>query len=398
MNQKYFALICVVLMNMLGFMSTDIHLPALCTIQKDLETSILGAQSIFIVAVAVSTISPLMWGPLSDRLGRRPAILWASVLMIVGQIACAVAINIEQMICFRIIQYIGTGAVLTFAVATICDLYSGVRRTQMLGFLEMSIPIGLMIAPILGGYIVTFAHWRVNFVILSVLDLIVLVVFYFFAPETKLPESQQPQETASFRTQVRAVIKDSVFMRYAFIYSLVNAVFFIFISNFHLILPQHGVTPTQSGIYQATFSVAYLVGLLVNHQRLHTIASTRLLNWGMWGFFVYGCLMLLMALGIIKPTPMNTLYVMILNSLIAGPILTCSMSMALAHYKFSYGTASAVIEFLMGTLSAFLMIICNMLPGSISTRMNTTICFCALTAVALYAFTCMGQRQQNAPS
>lgn len=138
--------------------------------------------SIFLLMTAVST--PL-YGKLADRMGRKPVFLFGILLFIVGSALCGTSQNMWELIFFRIIQGLGSGAVQPVAVTLIADLYTLEKRAKMLGLNSGFWGVASVIAPLLGGFIVQRLSWHWIFFINVPLGIFAFILVVFFLKEKK---------------------------------------------------------------------------------------------------------------------------------------------------------------------------------------------------------------------
>ena len=155
-------------------LSTDLYLPALPGMTAyfgvpEYQTNL--TLTLFFVVFAVAV---LVWGPLSDRYGRRPILLVGLACFVVGGALCAVASNVFQLMGFRILQALGTGAASTVATAIVKDVYEGRRREVIIAVIQTMIVISPAVAPVIGALILKFTSWRGAFVAQALLGLLVL--------------------------------------------------------------------------------------------------------------------------------------------------------------------------------------------------------------------------------
>lgn len=113
--------------------------------------------SIFLLMTAVST--PI-YGKLADSLGRKPVFLFGIAVFVIGSALCGIAQNMVELILFRVIQGLGSGAVQPVAVTIIADLYTLEKRAKMLGLNSGFWGVASVIAPLLGGFIVQHLSWH----------------------------------------------------------------------------------------------------------------------------------------------------------------------------------------------------------------------------------------------
>ena len=138
--------------------------------------------SIFLLMTAVST--PI-YGKLADSLGRKPIFLFGIAVFVIGSALCGIAQNMVELILFRVIQGLGSGAVQPVAVTIIADLYTLEKRAKMLGLNSGFWGVASVIAPLLGGFIVQHLSWHWIFYINVPLGILAFLLVIFFLKETK---------------------------------------------------------------------------------------------------------------------------------------------------------------------------------------------------------------------
>ena len=138
--------------------------------------------SIFLLMTAVST--PI-YGKLADSLGRKTVFLFGIAVFVIGSALCGIAQNMVELILFRVIQGLGSGAVQPVAVTIIADLYTLEKRAKMLGLNSGFWGVASVIAPLLGGFIVQHLSWHWIFYINVPLGILAFLLVIFFFKETK---------------------------------------------------------------------------------------------------------------------------------------------------------------------------------------------------------------------
>lgn len=138
--------------------------------------------SVFLLMTAVST--PL-YGKLADSIGRKPVFLFGIALFVIGSSLCGLAQNMMELIIFRVIQGLGSGAVQPVAVTIIADLYKLQKRAKMLGLNSGFWGVASVIAPLLGGFIVQHLSWHWVFYINVPIGIIAFLLVVFFLKEPK---------------------------------------------------------------------------------------------------------------------------------------------------------------------------------------------------------------------
>ncbi|MCT1926586.1 multidrug effflux MFS transporter [Staphylococcus pasteuri] len=176
----------------IGALSIDMFLPGLPDIQNDFHTTTSNAQltlSLFMIGLALGN---LFAGPISDSIGRRKP-LWISMLIYtIASLGIVFVTNIQVMIALRFIQGITGGAASVISRAIASDMYKGKELTKFLSLLMLVNGVAPVIAPAIGGVILSFAVWRMVFIILTVFGVLMVI-----GTLTKVPESLQEDEKDS---------------------------------------------------------------------------------------------------------------------------------------------------------------------------------------------------------
>lgn len=223
-------------------LSTDIYLPAMPVMARELQ----GNAELTITGFLIGfCIAQLIWGPVSDHLGRRKPLAIGMVLFVIGSVGCALSTDIVHIVFWRVFQALGACTGPMLARAMIRDLFSRTRAAQMLSTLTIVMAIAPIVGPLLGGQIIKFTTWHVIFWLLGIIGILMLLSLYWL-PET-LPEERRVKASpgGAFRTYF-SLLSHRSFMRftlsltfyYVAAYAFITGSPFVYISWFH-IDPQH---------------------------------------------------------------------------------------------------------------------------------------------------------------
>ncbi len=172
----------------LGPLTIDMYLPALPTIATELQTTETAAQLTLTGTLLGLALGQLVIGPLSDSLGRRTPLLAGTALHVVASLAAVFAPDVAVLGLLRIGQGVGAAAAAVVALAVVRDLFSGRAAATVLSRLFLVIGVAPVLAPTIGGLLLTTVSWRGVFVALAVTGLALLALGAVALPETVPPE------------------------------------------------------------------------------------------------------------------------------------------------------------------------------------------------------------------
>ncbi|EAV6404931.1 multidrug effflux MFS transporter [Salmonella enterica] len=223
-------------------LSTDIYLPAMPIMAKELQ----GNAELTITGFLIGfCLAQLIWGPISDRFGRRPPLIIGMVLFIIGSAGCALSTDITHIVFWRVFQALGACTGPMLARAMIRDLFSRTRAAQMLSTLTIVMAIAPIVGPLLGGQMIKFTSWHAIFWLLTAIGVFMLLSLYWL-PET-LPLERRISSSigGAFRTYY-LLLSNVNFMKftlcltfyYVAVYAFISGSPFVYITYFH-VDPQH---------------------------------------------------------------------------------------------------------------------------------------------------------------
>ena len=155
-------------------LSTDLYLPALPGMTAYFGVPEYQTNLTLILFFVIYSITSLVWGPLSDRYGRRPVLLVGLVTYAAAGVLCGVSSNVFQLMAFRILQAVGAAASSGTATAIVKDVYQGRRREVIIAVIQSMTVLSPAIAPVIGALILRFTSWRGTFMAQAILGLMVL--------------------------------------------------------------------------------------------------------------------------------------------------------------------------------------------------------------------------------
>jgi DHA1 family bicyclomycin/chloramphenicol resistance-like MFS transporter len=363
-------ILLLALLTALGPLSIDMYLPALPQMAGDFGVStqmIANTLPAYFLGLAVGQ---LIYGPVSDRIGRKPPLYFGLSLYVIASIACVFASHEWMLIVSRIFQALGGCVGVVIARAAIRDRLDMQGSAQAFSSMMIVMSIAPIVAPMLGGLILTFFHWQMIFVCLAVIGVICWLCIHFFFTESLTVERRLKLSVYQVTTLYAAILKDDSFRVPMMAGCLTGAALFCYISS------ASAVFMGQYGLSQQQFSYAFamIAGGIILMSSLNKHLNTRLgvlqrLRLG--GAIQYVGTLIILTAGLMTHAPLALLMFGLFLA-VSGIGFTSPNAMALAMSKQAAraGTASAIMgsmQFSFGLLGG---IILNFLPWKSSLNMG----------------------------
>lgn len=272
----------LIMASAVSILSTDLYTPSLPHLQAVFHTNAGRVQLTITLNLVAYALAQLFYGPLSDRIGRRPVLLAGMAGFALASAGCAAANSIDTFILARVLQGLTACAEAVVAYAVIRELYDQAGAVRILAAYGMAIALAPAIGPIVGGYMHVWFGWRSNFVLLTGLIILVTLLIWRYLPETL----QQPDRGALRARRLLggylALLLDGPFMTYTLIMSLVLGGLFATLAAFPFLFIERLAVPTeQYGYYYAAIVSAFFLGSLAANRMAGRMGSDPLLAAGL---------------------------------------------------------------------------------------------------------------------
>ena len=226
-------------------LSTDIYLPAMPVMENSLGGNVEFTITGFLIGFA---IAQLIWGPISDRIGRKKPLFIGMAIFTVGSIGCALSDTITEIVVWRIFQATGACVGPMLARSMVRDLYDRTEAARMLSALMTILALAPIVGPLVGGLLQDVWSWRSIFGMMAALSAL-LFVAVFFLPETLPAEKRAKDSVAREFTCYLRLVGNKPYMAYtlsvAFFYVAIYAFIagspFVYISYFHVDAKYYGL-------------------------------------------------------------------------------------------------------------------------------------------------------------
>lgn len=365
-------------------LSIDMYLPGLPAMALDLKVGPSEVQLTLTAFMVGLALGQLIIGPISDRLGRRAPLIGGTLLGLLAGVACAMAPTVTSLITFRFVQGFGAGAGMVLGRAIVSDRTHGWAAARMFSLAMAITSIAPVVAPLLGGVIVTRVGWRAVFWVLAGLAAVLFAAVALCFRETHPPDRRIAHER---RTLIDALglLRHRRYLGYLLASALGFAVLFTYISASPYLLQKHfGLTELQYSLVFAANAAALTVMSVLNSVIVPRVGRRRPLHVGA-ALLVVLCLLLLINT-LRGPSLWPTLILFWFIVAAVGLGVPNATALAADEVRHAAGTGSAMLGALQFGFAALASLIVGVAAESSAVPMSATMLVAAVaiaTSLAL---------------
>ncbi|MDE1991984.1 MAG: multidrug effflux MFS transporter [Rhizobiaceae bacterium] len=246
-------------------LGTDIALSGMLAISHSLDVAP-GDIGVTLTAFMIGfAISPLAYGPLADRFGRKPIILYSTAIFALGGWGCATATSLTLLLGWRLVQGVGAGASFALSATVINDQFEGAVARSKLSYVGAMGLLAPLSAPTIGSLLLHLSDWRLIYWFLCVMGICVFVAIAIGLRDTYSPGSARRLTPRQIISDYAAVLTSPQSVRYIAIVSFCFACLFSYVSGSPLVLMgTYGLSPSQYGLTFALTTCGILLGSFLN--------------------------------------------------------------------------------------------------------------------------------------
>jgi len=329
------------------------YLPAFPVLIKYFDTSIDQVQftlSIFLIGFAVAQ---LIYGPLSDRFGRKPVLMAGIILFFISSAGIIFVEEIEMLIILRFFQALGGSAGPVLGRAMVRDIYDPKDAAKQLAYIGTAMALAPAVAPIIGGYLTVWWGWESTFIFLTIYAIAVILMILIYIPETAPPGSHHVLSMNNLLTNYASLLKHSTWPWYTFTCSFVFSGLFSFLSGSSFVIIDFlGFGAERFGLFFAIIVIGYMIGAMSGAKLLHKHDIDTIIGWGALLACVAGSVMAILAS--LEIYHINAIIIpQFFYMMAVGFVMPQTMAGALGPFAHMAGTASAFLGFIQMSLAAF---------------------------------------------
>ncbi|MDZ4101546.1 MAG: multidrug effflux MFS transporter [Hydrogenophaga sp.] len=297
----------------------------------------------------------LLYGPWSDRWGRKKVLMFGLTLAGLGSVLAALSPGLAWLTAARVLQGAGCAAGMVVGRAMVQDLFTGPERTRVMAYVGMAMGLIPPTATILGGQVHVRLGWQANFVLIAALAVVLFVAAWRGLPGHKPTTTVQPHWLGAMLASYARLAREPSFLLFVLILSMTTATFYAFLAGAPIVLGSYGVGPAGIGYYIMVVPLSYIVGNYLTTHLVHRTGDRTMMMLGQV-FSVGGiALMLVLALANVDTPLAFALPLMLLglgNGFLVPPALTGTVGLVPALA----GSAAAVAglaQQLMGAVGGY---------------------------------------------
>lgn len=370
-------------LSVLGFLATDMYLPAFAAIQADLQTPASAVSASLSLFLAGFAAAQLLWGPLSDRYGRKPVLLIGLTIFALGSLGMLWVENAATLLVLRFVQAVGVCAAAVIWQALVTDYYPSQKVNRIFAAIMPLVGLSPALTPLLGSWLLVHFSWQAIFATLFAITVVLILPIFWLKPTTKARNNSQDGLTFT------DLLRSKTYRGNVLIYAACSASFFAWLTGSPFILSEMGYSPAVIGLSYVPQTIAFLIGGYGCRAALQKWQGKQLLPWLLVLFAV--SVIATWAAGFISHVSLVEILIPFCVMAIAnGAIYPIVVAQALRPFPHATGRAAA----LQNTLQLGLCFLASLVVSwliSISTPLLTTTSV-MLSTVVLVALGYMMQR------
>jgi DHA1 family bicyclomycin/chloramphenicol resistance-like MFS transporter len=294
-------------------LAIDALLPALDIIAFDLGILLQADNQLLVTLIFIGLgLGPLLFGPLSDSIGRKPSVYIGFFVFLMASVVCIQATSLELMILGRILQGIGLSAPRTICIAIIRDLYHGDYMARIMSFVTILFLLIPIVAPAMGKFILDNGNWKGIFYVQGAIGILVTIWFWIRQKETLAQTKRIPFKFNRIIRGAKQTLSHTRSIGFTLISGLIVGSFLVYLSaSQHIFQQQYGLKEEFPYIF-AGIAIAIGVAILLNGSFVVKYGMEKLVTLSLVGYFLVSILYIIIFFN--TPTP-HIVYLLIFFAL-----------------------------------------------------------------------------------
>jgi MFS transporter, DHA1 family, multidrug resistance protein len=384
-------LVLIGAMSALGPFSIDMYLPGFPAIEREFaEVGVERTMATYLLGIA---LGQLVYGPVSDRFGRKPPLYFGLTLYVLGAIGCAMATTMTMLMLMRVLQAIGACAPLVIGRAVVRDRCEPHEAARAYSTLMLIVSLGPIIAPTLGGWVITISSWRAVFVFQAVGGAALIIAMHTMLTESRDPAHVVPLRLGTVLTGYGRLFRSRSLIGYSLVGGFAMAGLFCFVTGSPIVMSHvYELTPQQFGWMIGLNGIAFISASQLNIHALQTSTPGEVLARAVWWPLLFTSALSVASFALALPL-WAVIVLQFCFFISVGRANPNVSALALAPYAREAGAASALMGSLQSALGMFAGILVSEFGNGTVFRLSLLMTGCALLSALSYVF--VGRRGQG---
>lgn len=380
------------LLSAIGPFAIDMYLPALPTIGQSLGASMGAVQASLMAFFVALGIGQIIYGPVSDMVGRKAPLYFGLLLFAAGSVGCALAPDIHTLVVLRFVQGLGACAGMVIPRAVVRDLHTGHDAARLMSLLMLVFSVSPILAPLAGSFLIEAFGWRSVFWAVLVAAALGLVLLATSLPETRPAAERLGSSVGSALKAYGVLLRDRHYLGLVLIGAFGISSFFAYLANSSFVLIDHyGLTPRQYSLAFAA-NAASFIGISQFTGRLgRRFGLVPLVRAAVAGYAAVMVLLLALQLGGVERLEV-LIALLFVGYGFLGLVVPTTAVLALEEHGAIAGTASALMGTLQFMTGALVMAVVGLFVNGTALPMVVGIAGAAVMALLLARATLGGAR------
>ncbi len=260
-------------------LSIDMYLPAMPVMERVFHASAGAVQSTMVTFLLGFALGQSLYGPITDRFGRKPPLYASLLLFILSSAACALSPSIPWIAAFRIVQAVAACGGSVVSRAMVRDLFPPEELRRIFSMLVLVLGVSPVIAPLIGSYLLLWFGWKAAFVTQALLGCVCLVGMHFRLPESLAHDAMRPLRLDIIRSSYEQLMKDKTFLGASVVCGFSSAGTFAYITSAPFVFINLYKVPTERfGWLFGAIAAGMVVASQINGRMPHRIPLWRVLR------------------------------------------------------------------------------------------------------------------------
>ena len=384
-NQGYIFYACLLgFLTMIGPIAIDIFLPAVPAIAQGLNVGIGSIEFSLTAIFAGNALGQIIYGPLSDRFGRKPIIVLALLIYFIATVGAGLAADVGTLICWRFIQGLMTasGRILSNAVAR--DLFEREKLAKLITAIMLISAISTVGSSPLGGYLSENFHWRTVFWFMSAYSGAAVIIFLFFFKETIEEKDYRALRPSVLLGNFADILRNRIFLINVICGGFVLSGLVAYLnSSSGLLIGTFGIKPGAYGLWFSLVMIGYMAAAGIAGKLIDYVDMRWLIRFGSITVALSGLVMLGFAVAEINHV-LAVVVPMMFFMVGLAILLPQTTSASLTPFPRNAGAASSLQGFIQNSMAAVVSALLSTFADGSSIPMATAIALCGLAAAATY--------------